>query len=138
MPAASAFDPTRFPPHTVIRVRIRFDGDPEEQYKLLVVLFHDGGFAVCAKATSKVERYRDNPERVAGVAFIPANEVSCFTRETAIQVDNLFPVPHASLHPSCIVGCVPAARQLEIVEAVRTSIVLPEGRKRRILRALEG
>ncbi|MGH9431599.1 MAG: hypothetical protein ACRD3T_08655 [Terriglobia bacterium] len=58
---------------------------------------HRGDHAICIKATSKVDIYLNNEERMAGCVFYRAGSLNCFPKDTAIQPDNLIPIPHGQL-----------------------------------------
>lgn len=134
-PRALAFDSAGLPSLSVIRVAIAF-GKGESQEKLLVIAFHDGSHAVCMKATSKVELYRNNADKMAGAIFIPAREVPCFPLDTVIQPDNLFPVPHLNITSASVAGELPDQYRLKLIHAVERSSSLTEVRRARLLREL--
>ena len=89
----SQFDPSTIPPFSVIRVPYQFDGSPDVQSKLFVVLGHLEGVAFCIKTTSKKSNYTDRRRRM-GVVCFEAGEVACFDLETYIEPDNQFPIKH--------------------------------------------
>jgi len=65
-----------------------------DETKRFVILGHREGYAICIKATTKVEIYKNNPERLSGCVYYQAKEVTFFETETVIQPDNPFPIPH--------------------------------------------
>jgi hypothetical protein len=94
---AMSFSPASLPKYSVIRLPYRFSGTSYSDPKRFVVLGHKAGHAICIKATSRMDFYRNNPEKLAGCVLYGAGEVSQFGEETVIQPDNQFPIPHAEL-----------------------------------------
>jgi hypothetical protein len=89
------------------------------------------------KATSKVAIYHSNPEKMAGAVHLVAGEVTCFPRETVIQPDNLYPVPHADLSAGSVVGELPEDCRQRLEEAITRSVSLTEIRRTRLLREIQ-
>jgi hypothetical protein len=92
MPPFSASSIARF---DAIRLPFQFSNSSQITQKWFVVIAHENGNAICVKATSKVERYKNNPYLMAGCAFFPVGEIPCFPKETALQPDNRFEIPHS-------------------------------------------
>src|SRR5690242_2800160 len=112
---ATAFDPAVIPCLSVIRVEVHYpDSSPKE--KMLVVMFHADGYAVCMKATSKVAVYKNNHEKMAGAVLLAPGEVSCFPRETIIQVENLWPVAHADITVSSVRARLPETLRPRLIQ----------------------
>lgn len=108
--------------------------------KLLVVLFHDHGSstAVCAKATSQLDFYKNNREARRGCVEVPPGTIDCFDRHTIIQLDNLFPVPWNVITSGSVVGRLPEGTHEAVVSAVQASVRISEERRRGLLGKLDG
>ena len=118
----------------MIRARLPHGSDPEE--KLLVVIDHKQGHAVTMKATSEVALYLSDPEQMAGCVYYRAGE-ACFHKNTVVQPDNLFMIPHTKLRDrSCVIGHLPPDFHNRLVAAIRASIKLPKARRRGLLEML--
>lgn len=133
------FDPSLIPRFTVIRIPYTFAGSTYGESKRFVILGHKESFAVCIKATSKVEIYKNNPEKLAGCVYYTAREISLFETDTAIEPDNPFPVPHSYI-ANCerkgsleILGTLPNDFQGKIAKAIEDSSTLSRERKRNFL-----
>jgi len=110
--------------------------------KRFVVIFHEAGHAICLKATSKVALYINNPAMMAGVVYYTAGRLSFFPVDTAIQPDNLHPIPHADI-ASClqygtfeILGKMPADFKQLLITAVNASITMKTARKATVIQRL--
>jgi hypothetical protein len=53
--------------------------------------------AICIKATSQIDIYKNNKELAAGVVSYDAGVLPFFPLATSIQPDNLHPIPHRHL-----------------------------------------
>lgn len=99
-------------------------------------------FAVCLKATSKLDGYKDRPERMAGVVLVPAGTHSFFPLETIIQPDNQVPIPYLTLatqHATGefeILGAMYGGFVADLVKAVKASHTMSPERQRSILSLL--
>jgi len=91
------FNPSSIAPYTVIALPWKFQDDLYAERKLFVVIGHQNGFALCLKATSQTNIYKNNKDAMAGVVFYHADTLPCFPEDTAIQVDNCVPIPHSTL-----------------------------------------
>jgi hypothetical protein len=102
------------------------------------VICHLGGHAICLKATSEVEIYLNNKERMAGCVFYRGGETSIFEHDTAIQPDNQIPIPHQEIEAanskSCldILGVLPATFEHRLIEAIRNSVTLSHVERKRL------
>jgi len=145
--AAKPFDPAQIPRFSVIRCNYHFDGDPKPLIgRRFVCLEHRNlekrAFAICLKATSQIEAYINNPRRMAGVVFYRAGAVPFFEKDTIIQPDNQFPIPHYDLirqHASGdakILGVLPGDFPSNLASAVRASVTITPREQRRILEIL--
>jgi hypothetical protein len=91
------------------------------------------------KATSQTTLYENSKEMKAGVVYYKAGEISFFPMNTAIQPDNLHPIPHAEIakcHANSslkLMGQMPADFHDKLMAAVKASITLSEDRKQNIL-----
>lgn len=121
----TTFDPGSIPKYCVIGLPHRFQEGDYAQRKLFVVLGHRKGYALCLKATSRVEMYRNNKDAMAGVVYYRGGEITAFPEDTAIQADNCVPIPHGELSEAKANG------RLEIRE------VLPEDFENRLRRAVD-
>jgi hypothetical protein len=100
-------------------------------------LTHVAGHAICVKATSKIEVYINDPERMAGCILYRAGELSFFTRDTVIEPDNYFAVRHRVLRdPRCVLGRLPESFHARLVEAIGRSIMLSRRQKAEMLRMI--
>lgn len=138
--STKAFDPSSIPRYSVLRAPLRFLGTatPDKPDKLVVVLFHEKGCAVCMKATSQTQLYLNNPEMMSGCVYYPAGEIRFFPSDTVIEPDNLFAVLHRELtDPKRVLGTLPPDFHAKIIVAVQGSIRLSDQRKRVILEKLE-
>jgi hypothetical protein len=91
------------------------------------------------KATSQTTLYENNKDMKAGVVYYKAGELSYFSMNTAIQPDNLHPIPHAEI-AKCyansslkLLGQMPEDFHDKLVAAVKASITLSEDRRLSIL-----
>jgi hypothetical protein len=144
---SNRFDPAALAPFSVIRCNYRFDGDPSIlPDRRFVCLGHkrlDGSdFAICLKATSKLEAYKNNSPRMGGVVFYNAQEISFFEKDTIIQPDNQFPIPHSNLAKQfadkslVVLGMMPSGFAESLVRAIEKSITMSPIKKRRLLEML--
>jgi len=98
-------------------------------------------FAFCIKATSKTTAYANNPKRLAGVVFYRAGVISFFEKDTVIEPDNQFPIPHYDLirqHSNAsgdvrLLGALPSDFPAALAKAVRDSVTMPPSKKKRLL-----
>ena len=63
------FDASQIPPYTVIRVPRAFQEQDEPGPKRLIVIGHQAGHAICVKATSKTELYKNNKKMRGSCVF---------------------------------------------------------------------
>jgi hypothetical protein len=104
-----------------------------------VCLDHVGGHAFCLKATSQLEAYENRPDRLKGVIFVRAGTVACFNRDTIIQPDNQFAIPHPTLATQEasgefeILGAMHDGFREDLAKAVRASITMSPREQQRIL-----
>ncbi len=145
--AARTFDPATIPPFSVIRCNYHFDGDPSPlPNRRFVCLCHKTlqarHFAICLKATSQLDSYRNNPQRMPGVVFYRAGLIPFFEKDTIVDPDNPFPIPHFDLikqHLSGglkILGALPEDFPEVLAKAVRASVTMSPREQRRILEIL--
>jgi hypothetical protein len=91
------------------------------------------------KATSHTSLYDNNHEMRAGVVYYKAGELSYFPMNTAIQPDNLHPIPYAHIatcHANSTLkylGQMPTDFHEKLLAAVKASVTLSEERKLNIL-----
>lgn len=137
-----SFDPYSIQRFSVIRLPYRFEGD-RPQRKFFVVLGHrqlnaKEAFAVCVKATSKVEAYRNDSDKMRGCVFYPTGQVSCFDVDTVIQPDNQIPIPHRTIADAHFDGLLdwwpgPANFEACFREAIRNSVTMSRRSKTRLV-----
>jgi hypothetical protein len=91
------------------------------------------------KATSQTTLYENNNDMRSGVVYYKAGELSYFSMNTAIQPDNLHPIPHADI-AKCyensslkLLGQMPVDFHNKLEAAVKASITLSEDRRLNIL-----
>lgn len=136
---ATTLDPASIPRYSVIRLPYRFGTASYTERKRFVVLGHQKGHAICLKATSKVDVYKNNPEKLAGCVFYKAGEVEIFPEETAIQPDNQIPIPHTHLlmmHGKGALewlGSLPADFETKLRAAIDNSTTLDDRQISRLL-----
>lgn len=144
---AARFDPAQFERFAVIRCDYRFAGDADSLPGRLFVFLDNvtldkQALALCVKATSKVEPYRNNPRMMQGAVFYKGGVVPCFPKDTIIQPGNLFPIPHLELirnngqGKAAVVGVMPPAFMSELLKAVQDSVTMSPKEKKRILSLL--
>jgi hypothetical protein len=121
----TSFDPSSIARYTVIALPWKFQGEPFAERKLFVVIGHANGHALCLKATSQTNIYKNNKDAMAGVVFYEGKSLTCFPVDTAIQVDNCIPIPHGTLAEE------KAALTLEVRQ------ILPEDFDARLKKAIE-
>jgi hypothetical protein len=109
----------------------------------LVCLSHEARHAICLKATSKLDAYKNRPDRMAGIIFVRAGTLSCFNQDTIIQPDNQVPIPHPTLatqHASGdfeILGAMHDGFPMDLAKAVRNSKTMSPREQKRILGILD-
>jgi hypothetical protein len=133
----SSFSIEQIPRFSVIRVRYQFAGEYIAKSKLLVVLHHRQGHAICIKATSNTFQYENNDEQMAGCVYYKAGQIPCFPVNTAIQPDNQIPVAHSHIEAEYLAGhlevfALPDDFQSKLQEAVKNSVVLNKRERERI------
>ena len=122
-------------------MRYKFEGELAIS-KLFVCVAHFNGHAICLKATSKLDLYKSNSARMAGVVFLPAGSVSCFPADTVIQPDNQVPIPHPVIvtqHKQgtfAVVATLPAAFESQLAAAVNASETLEPREQKRLAQLL--
>lgn len=106
---------------------------------MFIVICHEKAHAICMKATSQTALYENNKDMMAGVVYYKAGENPFFGLNTAIQPDNLHPIPHSHLM-KCdregslkLLGQMQPAFHEQLVAAVKASITLSEERRLNIL-----
>jgi hypothetical protein len=90
------FNPTALAKYSVFRAPYQYLGQPNTE-KIFVVIFHEKLFAICMKATSQTALYENSKEMKAGVVYYKSGELPFFSVNTAIQPDNLHPIPHVHM-----------------------------------------
>jgi len=91
------------------------------------------------KATSQTTLYDNNKDMRSGVVYYKAGEIAYFPLNTAIQPDNLHPIPHLEIskcHGNSslkILGKMPEDFHDKLVAAIKASITLSEDRKQNLL-----
>jgi hypothetical protein len=133
------FDPALIPRFSVIRIPYKFDGNRTE--KFFVLICHRGVNAICIKATSKVEIYKNNPNMMKSCIYYAAGEVKCFPLETVVQPDNQFPISHADLGKAFMERTLEIHPPLpnfehELRRVIRESDTLDDRRRERLLAAI--
>ena len=138
-------DPAALKPFQVIHVYYEYQAQAGD-YKYFVVLCHEkfGGqdYVLCLKATSRTEKYENDKERMNGCVFYKENEVPCFREKTAIQPDNIHPIPYDHLIEQekrqrySEKGMLPADFGAKLSAAVRASRTLTKKKKQEILARL--
>jgi hypothetical protein len=91
------FDASALPPYAVILVPEAFQDQGDPGPKRLVVIGHQAGHAICVKATSKTEPYKNNAGMMESCVFYGADDEPCFEKETVVQPDNQVPLSYDKL-----------------------------------------
>jgi hypothetical protein len=84
----------------------------------------------------------NNATRLAGVVMYKAGELPFFEKDTVVQPDNQFPIPHFELirqavsHDAEVLGVLPSNFPEMLVNAVRASVTMSPREKQRILEML--
>lgn len=122
----------------MIRVRYKFEGDDAAIAKLFVSLAHVNKHAICLKATSQVQVYKNNPAKMAGAVFYPAGTVACFPTDTVIQPDNQVPISHSMIVAQrkagvfAIAGTLPTTFRSQLITAVKASDTMEPREQKRL------
>lgn len=99
-------------------------------------------FAICLKATSQLDAYKNNPRRIPGVVLYRAGIIPLFEKDTIIDPEKQFPIAHYELikqHASGdfgVLGVLPGDFPEALAKAVRASITMSPNQKARILELL--
>lgn len=131
----------------VIRCDYHFDGDPDPLPGRLFVFLENRHlsneiYAICLKATSKVDPYKNNPQRMKGVVLYQPGEVTCFNKSTIVEPGNLIPIPHRDLirqnrlGKAAVIGALPDGFAALLIAAVQASVTLSPREKQRLLEIL--
>jgi hypothetical protein len=134
------FDPALIAPFAVFRCDYHFPGDPATTpERRFVCLGHrslkDQIFVMSLKATSKLERYRNNPKLMQGVVFYSAGTIPCFEKDTAIQTEKIWPIDYYRLKicsTAAVLGVMPKDFPEALRDAVQKSVILNRAEKQRI------
>jgi hypothetical protein len=140
------FDPKKLTRYKVIRVYYQYSGQQPEE-KFFVVLDEryefNGQLAVfCLKATSKVEKYKNNKNEMIGCVFYEADQITFFDLDTAIQPDNPLPFAYDRLEAFGksgmyrVEGDMPPDFHEKLIEAIKKSDQLPRKKKAVLLAAI--
>ena len=138
----SSFKAASIPKYSVICLPIKFGESEHRLSKQFVVLCHQGGYAVCLKATSKVEIYINNKEQMGGCVFYKRGETTIFKQDTAIQPDNQIPISHLEIETNHtrnsldILGVLPVAFERQLIQAIRNSVTLSDRERKRLFLVL--
>jgi hypothetical protein len=121
-------------------------GNEKPEVKYFVLLCHErhngSWIAIFLKATSQTAIYENRPEMMAGVAYYVSGEVAFFPANTAVQPDNLHPIPHAALTKSYlegqlkVMGSMPNDFREKITAAADASVTMKPDRKKNFLARL--
>jgi hypothetical protein len=142
--AKQGLDPSGIVPCSVFRCNYQFDGDPYAlPNRRFVCLGHKdlenkSPFAICLKATSQLDAYKNNPRRLAGSVLYKAGVVPIFEKDTIIQPDNQFPIPHSNLLRQyaagdfAVLGVLPANFIPALLDAIEQSFTMSANQKRRL------
>jgi hypothetical protein len=94
------------------------------------------------KATTKTQKYETDRSQMAGCVYYKQGDVPCFHSNTAIQPDNIHPIPYDHLieqeengryqHR----GSLPADFHAKLIAAIRNSVTLSMVRKKNLLAQL--
>ena len=134
------FDPISIERYSVIRLPYNFSFG--SRTKLFVVLGHRQDTEVCIKATSQVDAYLNNQEMRDGCVYYEAGETSHFTKDTAIQPDNQFPITHEHIlachHNRNFedLGVLPRDFEEALKSAINNSITINKREKERVSKLL--
>jgi hypothetical protein len=91
------FDASTIPLFSAIRLPFQFTGDISATQKWFVVLAHETEKAMCIKTTSQGLKYKNSPFHSDGWAWFSPGEIVCLSKETALQTENFFEIPHSQI-----------------------------------------
>jgi len=127
----------------VVALPWKFPGDPEVK-KLFVTVGHYAEQMMMIKATSKTERYTTDGDMMHSCVFYEAGQVSCFSVDTVIQPDNLYPIGYPRLKEhhedgslSIWESVLPADFEEKLRTAIRNHVRMSLMQKRRVLTVLD-
>jgi len=120
----------------------RFSGAQQATPKRFVVIAHEKNYVVCLKATSRVELFINNPEKMIGAVFLKQGETACFGKDTVVEPDNQIPIPYEKVVEAERMNQLERLGQLpddfgeRLTTAVNKSETLYEMQQKRLLRLL--
>ena len=132
-------DRSRF---SVIRLPHKFIDEDKITSKRFVVIGHEKEFAICIKATSQIEVFKNNPSKMVGSVSFKANECECFDKDTLVEPDNQIPIRHDAITKAdrdstlTILGELPKDFGAKLIEAVENSETMSEMEQKRLLKIL--
>jgi hypothetical protein len=138
--------------YRVFRAPYQYQDKATAESKLFVCVCHESTpgdvfskaqhVAICMKATSQTAIYENNKELLAGVVLYGAGELPFFPLPTAIQPDNLHPIPHLHLARCDAAGTfaelgdMPSDFHERLIAAVNASVTIPPARRKNILQRI--
>ena len=134
----TVFDPASIKLFTVIKFPYDFGGNFGGRTKLFVVVGHKEDYLICIKATSQIDVYLNNEDKKAGCVYYEAGESGCFTKDTAIQPDNQFPVSYGLIrtchnnHTFESLGVLPDSFKEALTTAIANSVTMNDREKGRL------
>jgi hypothetical protein len=135
------FKPEEIPIFSVIRIPVELLGQIVR--KRFVIISHIARHAYALKATSRIETFGQDPQRLQEVVIYEPGECPLFSKRTIIDPRNQFPISHGVLmqyHRKSSYehfGVLPADFKQKLIHAVHASRVIEPNRKQRLLAQLD-
>jgi hypothetical protein len=98
---------------------------------------------ICLKATSKVELFMNNAEKMVGAVFIGQGECDCFDVDTIIEPDNQIPLSYEKVASAYRMNTLERLGELpdgfdgNLIKAVKKSETMYEMQQKRLLMLLK-
>ena len=119
------FDPSSLQKYSVIKLPFQLGNESHTLTKRFVVICHEAEYAICLKATSKVEIYKNSKDLMAGCVYYQAGQLKVFQLNTAVQPDNQVTISHAYLSESHkngsldYLGLMPEDFEAKLLKAIK-------------------
>jgi hypothetical protein len=136
-------DPAKISKYSVIQVPIKFDEGSAKALKLFVVVCHEQQCLICLKATTRVESYKNDKERLAGCVYYKAHE-TVFSYETVIQPENHFAIRYSDIRTHerngefRVLGRLPSDFEPKIILAIENSLTISRSLRKKLIDAVKG
>jgi len=137
------FNPASIKKYSAIKIRHYFADHSYHEYKRFVVLGHRDEYLICIKATTQVELYKNNREKMAGCVYYCAKELQFFEKDTAVEPDNQFAIPYSEIIQAYkdgefhILGEMPDTFEVDLLNAIEDSGTLSQVESARLKSLIE-